>query len=81
MEDDSNQTSESIPESDPDPILEPDQAFQFGIAGLFKLTFAVAVALGVLTVLWMQVFFTALFIIAFILFVWIFLVPQEGKPW
>jgi Flp pilus assembly protein TadB len=82
MEDDSNQTSESIPEPDEDPILEPDQdPFQFGIAGLFKLTFAVALALGVLTVLWMKIFFSALIVIGLLLFVWMFLVPQEGKPW
>ncbi len=81
MEDDSHQTSDPIPEQDQDTFPDLDQPFQFGIAGLFKLTFAVALVLGVITVVWMQMFFSALIAIGFILFIWMLLVPQEGKPW
>ena len=48
---------------------------------MFKITLAIALGLGVINVLWMEVFFKALMAIAFALFVWLLLVPQEGKPW
>ena len=78
MEDESNQTSEPIPNPEKEPL-------QFGIVDLFKLTTLIACVIGVFTVYWMGWLFSTLcwgsMLIGSILFIWIFLVPEEGRPW